>query len=725
MGEILISSKAQAALVKLLIKSDLLWTSSPIQPYSSHELFPIAFYATLGHYREERALEVLAERLALPLAQVSAHVDEINALLEMPALQRISAAGWLALRAIPFQLLGNELQVGFANPLDQEAQRSLEFELNLKVVPAIARESEIVQLLGVRIGKKNAPSLNELLRDTSHGVEASANPSPVAANESNVIDGDVDAPTVVRLVNKIFADAIAQRASDVHISPEKESLEVRIRIDGIMRSLISCSRALQPQVLSRIKLLGGMDISERRRPQDGRLRVNTPHGPRDLRLSTVPTVNGENIVIRILVPDSKRLSLEELGMPAALAASLRNALSGTSRVILVTGPTGSGKTSTLYACLGFLNDATRNIITIEDPIEYRVAGAQQIQVNSKIGLSFAEGLRSILRQDPDVIMVGEIRDRETAEIAMQAAQTGHLVLSTLHTNSAAGAIVRLEDLGLARFVLASSLGAVVAQRLVRTLCTKCAVPASEETRAEAMAKGILCMDHLRQEQGCDLCGSTGFHGRVGLYSLIHVDDALREAIRNGADEAQLDAIARKSGTISLQSAGLAIIEQGLTTLHEVERVLGIIVPAGTDQRPSEGTSGTLAGEMLTSSSLRKPKLLLVEDDDNTREVLSLVLKREMYDVVEACDGVDALEKLYEQVPDIIVADLMMPRMGGIELLKKLQGNPNTQKIPVLILTAVSSEENELSLLDSGAQDFVSKTANTKILLSRIQKLLPG
>jgi type II secretory ATPase GspE/PulE/Tfp pilus assembly ATPase PilB-like protein/ActR/RegA family two-component response regulator len=480
------------------------------------------------------------------------------------------------------------------------------------------------------------------------------------------------------LVNKILLDAIESGASDIHLTPEKGSLKVKVRVDGMLKELLEVPGNLSAPVVSRIKLLGGMDISEKRRPQDGRLRVEFSGTTKDLRLSSIPSLHGENIVARILSPELGDVTFESLGMPPEVCKNLREDLTGSSRVILVTGPTGSGKTSTLYAAIAELKLQGLNIITIEDPIEYRVPGILQTQVNPKIGLNFADGLRSILRQDPDVVVVGEIRDAETANIVMQVAQTGHLVLSTLHTNSAASAITRLCDLGVAPFMIASSIQSIMAQRLVRR---------SKEDK-------------------------SGYSGRIGVYSYLQMSERLREAVRSSQGEANFETIATERGFQSLTQAAERLISCGATTLEEAERVFGT--------KSSWSISATTQPQKKTSL---KRRVLVVEDDENMRMILNMLLSRALYDVVEACDGRAALESILSNPPDLVVTDLMMPELDGADLVAIMKRDPRTSMIPVLLLTAVASEETELKLLSCGADDFVSKTTDQKILLARVEKLI--
>jgi Tfp pilus assembly pilus retraction ATPase PilT/CheY-like chemotaxis protein len=445
-----------------------------------------------------------------------------------------------------------------------------------------------------------------------------------------------------------------------------------------------------------------------------------------LRVSVLPTVHGENVVARILSSDQSFASFDSLGIPKEVERRFRRVLSGSSRVILVTGPTGSGKTSTLYAGLLHLNDGKNNIITIEDPIEYRIQGINQIQVNPKTGMTFAETLRSVLRQDPDVVMVGEIRDKETASIAMQVAQTGHLVLSTLHTNTAPAAITRLRDLGVASYLIASSVGSVVAQRLVRRLC-ECAVPVSGEIGKRC---GELQIEsaQLKMACGCDKCGNTGYKGRVGIFSFFEVSEEIAEAIRQEKSEVEIANLARAFGYLTLEESGLDLVKQGVTTIDELERVLGSLESYAKNSAQTAGTRPTKEPTLHAAAAKRpgpmqKRKILLVEDEENTRTVLALLLQREHFEVIEAENGLEALDRVYEHGPELIVCDLMMPKMSGVEMLRKLRADDRTRDIPVLILTAADDEKNELSLIGGGADDFMSKTTDSKIMVARVHRLL--
>jgi general secretion pathway protein E len=386
---------------------------------------------------------------------------------------------------------------------------------------------------------------------------------------ADLLDARDDAP-IIRLINGVIAEAARTGASDVHLEPYDSHLAVRMRVDGVMNEAARLPSRLAPLVVSRVKVMARLDIAERRVPQDGRISLSL--GPRslDVRVSTLPAKAGERVVLRLLDRDGAGLALDDLGMPPAAAEAFCAALREPNGIVLVTGPTGSGKTTTLYAGLRLLNDRSRNILTIEDPVEYAVEGVGQTQVNAKVGMTFAAGLRAILRQDPNVVMVGEVRDGETAQIATQAALTGHLVLSTVHTNDAIGAVTRLRDLGVEPFLLASTLRVILAQRLVRRLCPQCRRPAPADASA-ASAIGLPPNATVHRAVGCPACAGTGYAGRVGLFELVRIDDTLRRLISANATEADLSAHAFASSPTLAQAARDAVA-QGLTTIEEALRV---------------------------------------------------------------------------------------------------------------------------------------------------------
>ncbi len=391
---------------------------------------------------------------------------------------------------------------------------------------------------------------------------------------ADLLDASDDAP-VIRLLNGLIAEAARRRASDIHLEPFEKRLSVRLRIDGVMQEVLSLPQRLAPALVSRVKVMARLDISERRLPQDGRISLALGGRSLDVRVATLPARHGERVVLRLLDKEQAQLDLDQLGMDPAMLARFREGLAEPNGIILVTGPTGSGKTTTLYAALTLLNDSSRNILTVEDPIEYAVEGIGQTQVNPRVGLTFAAGLRAILRQDPDVVMVGEIRDLETAQIAVQASLTGHLVLSTVHTNDAVSAITRLRDMGVPSFLLASTMRLVLAQRLVRRLCPACKQPAPPEPGlADLLGRKGQAIPLGWTAVGCEACGHTGYAGRIGLYELVRVEDDLRRLIHDDAGEHELARVAHGGDRAGgrLLDAGLELVAQGRTTLAEVMRV---------------------------------------------------------------------------------------------------------------------------------------------------------
>lgn len=387
----------------------------------------------------------------------------------------------------------------------------------------------------------------------------------------DLLNSDDDAP-VIRLLNSLLSESVKSGASDIHLEPFEGSMKARLRIDGVLTELANLSPKLAPYLVSRIKVMARLDIAEKRLPQDGRLSLTLGGKAYDVRVSTLPIRYGERVVMRLLDKESAKIKLSELGMDKKTQARLEKSLSEPNGIILVTGPTGSGKTTTLYAALTHLNDQTRNIMTVEDPVEYALPGISQTQVNAKVGMTFASGLRSILRQDPDIVMVGEIRDMETAEMAVQASLTGHLVLSTVHTNSAVSAVTRLVDMGVERYLLSSSVTAILAQRLVRKLCNNC------KTEIEPTPAFLNQMDVDEENAkmacrpvGCVDCKNTGYRGRTAVYELVSVTDELRTMIQDGASEQALMEIAFKNST-TLSDIGRELILCGTTTIEEVMRV---------------------------------------------------------------------------------------------------------------------------------------------------------
>lgn len=477
------------------------------------------------------------------------------------------AYGFAKARGVVLLAMGETAKIGLregADPLALlEARRVLARPLEIEPLTRAAFDRQLNQTYAGE-GLASASGAADLER--SVGLDSLAEEILPAAD---LLDSQDDAP-IIRLINGMLAEAARLGASDVHIEPYESTLVVRFRVDGVLREALSLPIRLAPLLVSRVKVMARLDIAEKRLPQDGRIGVALGGKSLDVRVSTLPSRAGERVVMRLLDKDQAGLPMEALGMAPWLLSMFEQALKDPNGIILVTGPTGSGKTTTLYAGLAALNDHSRNILTIEDPVEYAIDGVGQTQVNPKVGMTFAAGLRAILRQDPDVVMVGEIRDTETAQIAVQASLTGHLVLSTVHTNDALGAITRLRDMGVEPFLLASTLRLIMAQRLVRRLCSSCRKPeAADEGAARliGMAPGTI----IYRAAGCEACGHTGFVGRLGVYEVVRVDDRLRRLIGENADEQEMAKVAFAQGGNLAQAARDFVLE-GITSVEEAVRV---------------------------------------------------------------------------------------------------------------------------------------------------------
>ncbi len=405
--------------------------------------------------------------------------------------------------------------------------------------------------------------------DTEHALDLLSEEAGAAAD---LLDSEDDAP-IIRLINGLISEAITQGASDIHLEPFENAVIVRLRIDGVLREALRAPAKAKARLVSRIKVMARLDIAEKRLPQDGRMSLTLGGRGVDVRISTLPSRHGERVVMRILDKDQSLRTLEGLGMSPAILKRFRDTLEAPHGIVLVTGPTGSGKTTSLYAALNLLNDKSRNILTVEDPIEYAVEGIGQTQVNPRIGMTFAAGLRAILRQDPDVVMVGEIRDVETAQIAVQASLTGHLVFSTVHTNDAVAAVTRLRDVGVEPYLLASTLRLVLAQRLVRRLCDACKRQAVPGQREAEMMHALGLEPHVFEATGCQSCGGSGYVGRIGLYECMVVDDDIRRMIHSGATEQEMGAHAFRNAD-RLLASGLRCAAAGVTSLSDVLRTAG-------------------------------------------------------------------------------------------------------------------------------------------------------
>ncbi|MBI2570399.1 MAG: Flp pilus assembly complex ATPase component TadA [Candidatus Schekmanbacteria bacterium] len=488
-------------------------------------------------------------------------------------------------KVLPLQIEHGRLRVAAADPLRGEVIDDLARMTGLTPEIVVAPAGALVEAIRTvhRADELDASKAIKEIRQDEHAAVWKG-----AADAEELLEPTEGAPAI-RLVNLLFTQALADRASDIHVEPYEKTVRVRFRVDGVLHDAHVLPKGFHPPLISRIKVLSDLDIAERRLPQDGRIRLRSERSDVDVRVSITPSAHGERAVLRLLPQEKVLPGLGELGLQADDEKRLRELIQVPDGLVLVTGPTGSGKTTTLYALLQILNDGARNILTVEDPIEYQVEGVGQMQVNPKIGLTFASGLRSILRQDPDVILVGEIRDAETATIAVQSALTGHLVLSTLHTNDAPSAVTRLVDMGVEPYLVASTMRAVLAQRLVRRICGTCgqwrAADAAE--RATLGRHGAGGASRVREGRGCEACLSTGYQGRSGLFELLVSDAAVRRLIAAGRGEDEVWSAARQAGVRDLEEDGLEKVITGATTVKEVLRV----ARRGEAPAPSTGIEG--------------------------------------------------------------------------------------------------------------------------------------
>jgi type II secretory ATPase GspE/PulE/Tfp pilus assembly ATPase PilB-like protein/CheY-like chemotaxis protein len=701
---------------------------------------------------DDQVLAAVATRFRIPVADTSRiDVQVVEAVPEQLARR---------FNVVPLGQTDSYLEIATANPFDIDAEKMLAFATGREVRMLLASPSrikakidelyrageEIVSRLLAGIG--NDMEVKELAQDDEDFAAASAE--------------EASQRPIIRLVDMMLADGVVSRASDIHVEPIEGGVVVRYRIDGVLRQVMKIPRNAGLPLISRIKIMSGLDIADRLRPQDGRARVSVNGEAVDLRVSTLPASLGEKVVIRILSQRTTVLNLEALGMHKDEQEAVTRLLTNKEGILLVTGPTGSGKTTTLYSALRLVQNEGVNIVTVEDPVEYRLGqNIVQVQVHDKTGLTFASALRSILRQDPDVVLIGEIRDQETAQIALQASLTGHLVLSTLHTNDAPNAVTRLVDMGMEPYKIASALRGVVAQRLMRRLCKAC-VEASEEPPPERVARFIPPGAKLLRGVGCPDCAMTGYRGRFSIMEVLTMNSELERRIGQGATADHIADAARANGMRSLFDSGLRHVLAGESSLEELLRVADVpqeedvpvprerplgrtrAVPAPPAPAPAQppAPAATTPGisldfaealELVDDASASDVAgasgrgagtcVLLVEDEDQLRRVMKDLLERDGYTVAEARDGVQALDQVDRFAPDVIILDLNLPGLDGYSVLTQLRSRPATRGIPVMVLTAKGDEDNEVRVFELGADDFITKPFRARALSARLEAVL--
>ncbi|MFQ5659801.1 MAG: GspE/PulE family protein [Gammaproteobacteria bacterium] len=540
-----------------------------------------------GYVEENRILEVLSQQLNIPYVDLLHYKFDPDTVRLLPELQA------RRFRAIALAKTGEGLLVGMADPTDIFAYDELSRTLQSPIRIAVVREADLLQTIDIVYRKTDeisgfAEQLSDELSESDVDLQAL------------VSDADVSDAPVVKLLQSLFEDAVQIGASDIHIEPDERVVRIRQRVDGVLQEQIVNEANIASAMISRLKLIAGMDISEKRLPQDGRFSIKVRTHNVDVRISTMPIQHGESIVMRLLDQTRGTFDLDDLGMPDHVVTSFKRVIKRPHGMVLVTGPTGSGKTTTLYAAIKILNSPEDKVITVEDPVEYRLPRINQVQINSDIGLTFAKVLRSALRQDPDIILIGEIRDEETAEIAVRAAMTGHMVLSTLHTNSAIGTVNRLMDMGIKGYLLATALNAIIAQRLVRRICEGCGrnaelVPEVSEYVQQVSGEHATRAAYKRGA-GCGRCNFTGYQGRIGVYELLELDQQMAKTLGSGDTVEFAEHAMKKAGFFTLEQAALQCAMKGMTTIDEVLRIsadLDIDLPdelqTGFGELPLEST----------------------------------------------------------------------------------------------------------------------------------------
>ncbi len=698
-----------------------------------------------GKATDEQLLGGLAARFRLKLADLTQSDKQARELVP-----EVSARKY---HIIPLRITDSYLEIATANPFDLDCEKTLAFATGREVRMQLASPKKLQEKIDEFYRPENV--IGQLLEGMESDAEVTQLEDKDALDEIAISAEEASQRPVVRLVDLILSEGILSRASDIHVEPEEGGVAVRYRIDGVLRQVMKIPRAAGLPLISRMKIISSLDISDRRRPQDGRARVAVNGVPVDLRVSTLPATLGEKVVLRILDSSRTVLSLDSLGFNPNEGAAIKALLDNRDGVILVTGPTGSGKTTTLYSALRHVQSEGVNIVTVEDPVEYRIQGIVQVQVHEKAGLTFAAALRSILRQDPDVVLVGEIRDKETAQIAIQASLTGHLVLSTLHTNDAPNAVTRLVDMGIEPFKIASAFRGVVAQRLMRRLCPTCK-EVWVETIPAKLHRWVPPDTPLYRAVGCPECAMTGYRGRFSIIEVLTMTPEVERRIGGGETADRIAEAARAGGMMSLWDSGLSHVLRGESTIDELLRVVDVpqedtgAAPREPDRAPGkrhspasgvgsavvkERESGPQPRPISSEFDLLEPvdlgaqrpaaggKVLLVDDEDMLRKVMKDLLERDGYHVVEARDGVEALDQVDRHAPDIIVLDLNLPGLDGYGVLSHLRSRPATADIPVVVLTARGDEENEVRVFEHGADDFLSKPFRARALSARLAAVL--
>jgi len=647
----------------------------------------------LGFATEEDMYEKLAATLGVHCLDLS------EVMLSSFALQLVAPRLLRKCGVVPISCDHDRYEVATSCPGDWETEEVLRLATDREIVERLARPSQIMEVLDSLLGEDNLG----IAAERALAVEHEERSIMEEMDPQKFMDfGDVKSGKgVVKVFNRLLKNAIHRRASDLHIEPVADGYGIRARIDGELTLVSHLTRDAGNSVVTRIKVLAKMDIAKKLRPQDGSLTVETKGVRYDMRASSLPTPRGEKMVLRILDPEYGKIKLSDLGLLPDVRQPLARMSRDPQGLIIFTGPTSSGKSTTLWGIINTVKSDVANIVSVEDPIEYRIEGVNQTAVNPQQGMTFATALRAILRQDPNVIYIGEIRDAETAEIACQAAQTGHMVFSTLHTNDAASAITRLLSISVSPNVLADALTAVVAQRLTRRVCPECAESVEPSAEELELLSPLGVELTLRRGQGCPVCGGAGYLGRIAATELLCIDRALRQMIVEGRSAGAIMKHARDAGMRTMWETGLHLVAMGVTTLEELGRHVPQALVARTQREMPE-------------------TLLAVDDDPNILAVLQTVLSDSDTELLTANDGADALQMVDAALPDFILTDVHMPNLDGLSFCRKLRLNPKTADVPIIVMTGEPTEETECTSLDIGASDFIRKPFSPRALVARIR-----
>ena len=723
-----------------------------------------------GYASDDLILTALASRFRMKIANMNSVSTQARELVPEQLVRKY--------RVLPLQISDSILDIATSDPYDLDCERTLAFALGRTVRMSIGSPTKILERLDEVYRPEDV--IGKILENVAGNYDIESLSEQVEDSDFDLGASRASERPVIQLVDRIVAEGIQSRASDIHLEPEEGGVAVRYRIDGVLRQAMVLPKAAGIPLVSRVKIMAQLDIADRLRPQDGRARVAVSGNRVDLRVSTLPASQGEKVVIRILDQRATVLSLDGLGLNPDELERIQTLLQSREGIILVTGPTGSGKTTTLYSMLRTIQARGVNIVTVEDPVEYRLQGIVQVQVNEKAGLTFPAALRSILRQDPDVILVGEVRDKETAMIAVQASLTGHMVLTTLHTIDASSSVTRLMDIGIESYKLAASIKGVVAQRLLRRLCPHCrelAVGLVPDRLKKWFPDGAT----LYRAVGCSECSNTGYRGRLAVTEVMISSPELERRIASNDTAERLADAGRENGMRGLWESGVQHVRAGLTAVDELLRVLeapgentargstavrssttvespatdadgratgprasggtglpsahapptekGRISSLHAHQRttppggPFRGDSFQLLDEENVNANGESKKVLLVEDEDALRRVVKDLLEREGFTVFEAADGVSALDEIDRAAPDIVVLDLNLPRLDGYGVLSHLRARPQTANLPVIVLTAKGDEDSEVRVFEYGASDYLTKPFRPRALSARLHSLL--